>query len=188
VSDREFVEEEGGDDVVPSDWGPDDGEVRDALVRDGQPVGFADWFEALPDDRRAMLSLDGDRLQLEFTHATGRYAYWFERYARAEEAHERAHGATKLARAKARLAVVLEANGKKPAKDVLDAMVDAHPDVLAAEDREHAARREYRRWQGDVEALRQRRDYLVQLGARSRAEGLREPVIRQPEEKDGEKR
>lgn len=160
--------------------------VEDEEDDEEQPAGFDEWLAALPDDRRGVLALDADRLQVEFTNATGRYAWWFERYADAEDAHERAQATTKLARARARLAFVLAAKERKPSKDVLDAMVDAHPDVLAAVEAEHVARREYRRWQGDVEALRQRRDYLVQLGARSRAEGLREPVIL--ERKTGDER
>jgi hypothetical protein len=143
--------------------------------------GYARWIAQLPDERREILSINDGDLQGEFVGASAKFAWWYERFAAAEEAYERAQTDTKAERARARLAILLEvpAGAKRPAKDVLDASVEIHPTVVAAVDAEHAARREYRRWQGDVEALRHRRDYLVQLGARTRNEWLRDPAIRE---------
>lgn len=156
------------------------GEVTDASV----DQAYASWFAALPADRRSLLAVNPHDLQGEFTHAAGKFAWAFEGLAAAEEAHERALADTKLDRARARLAILLDKKiEKKPSKDVLDAMVEAHPLTRAAVEREHAARREYRRWQGDIEAMRQRRDYLVQLGARSRVEPFADPVVREKNDK-----
>lgn len=177
MSEREFAED-ASDDLA--DAGP-------SAVEQEAERGYTDWIAAQSPERRALLRINHQALQDEFVTATGKFAWWFESYADAEDAWLRAKAAVKLARAQSLLAVILDAK-KKPSREVIDAMVDADPDVLEAEEKEHQTRRKYRRWQGDIEALRQRRDYLVQLGARGRAEMIQEPKINEQEQSKTERR
>ena len=145
---------------------------------------MARWFATLPPGLAEALSLDETDLAGEFVRFAGTFAYWSERYADAEREAEAADQAVDKARAMAFL-VVAEQNTKrakadKHARPLLDALAEQNSALAKAQAEALNKRRKAMAYKGYVEALRAKRDMLVQLGARRRAElGAIEPRIRE---------
>ena len=145
---------------------------------------MARWFAALPPGLAEALSLDESDLSGEFIRFAGTFAYWSERYADAERDAEAADQAADKARSIAFL-VVAEQNTKRAkadrhARPLLDALAEQNSALAAAQAEALDRRQKAMRYKGYVEALRAKRDMLVQLGARRRAElGVTEPRIRE---------
>jgi hypothetical protein len=123
-----------------------------------------------------------EALEEEFISIPAQVAYWNERLARASDAYFRAEVARKRISArlhheeKARLSV---AGGKGPTVGDIDAAVELHPEMVEAGDKEIDAAVEKDRLRGVLDALRTKRDMLMQLGSKMRIEMEHDPVIRE---------
>lgn len=144
----------------------------------------ARWYASLPPGLAEDLKLDENDLSGEFVRFAGAFAYWSERYADAEREATAADQAVDRARAVAFL-VVADQNSKRVkadrhARPLLDALAEQNAALMAAQDEARDKRRTAMAYKGYVEALRAKRDMLVQLGARRRAElGALEPRIKE---------
>lgn len=153
------------------------------MAQDGDDGGsvptLQEFLAALPEQDREALELNPDDLQTEFTRWSATFAWIATRLADEEGRLTRAQLATK--RAKAIVAKDLASQKPKPSDELIKQLVVLEPDVQTAEEREIEAQRAYSRMKGLVEAMRGKKDMVVQMGARTRAEMDREPSLRDSE-------
>jgi hypothetical protein len=131
------------------------------------------------------VNLVPEAIEEEFVRCPADIAYWNERLARAlkelllaKQAREQV-GARLHLELKARASLEgKDTKVKPPTVDDLNAAVEVAPEYQAAKLREIEAEVDKARAWGVVEALRVKRDMLVQLGARQRIEMENDPVIR----------
>jgi hypothetical protein len=131
-------------------------------------------------------------IEEEFVRLPGDLAYWNERYARAVNDYLKA----KVGRERTESRLYLEqrehltakasveaAEGKKGAKaptvDEIRSAVAGHRDMVEAEDAELLMEVEKVRLYGVLDAIRAKRDMLIQIGSRQRVEMEHDPVIRE---------
>lgn len=131
-------------------------------------------------DLRARLSIDPNALDAEFLACPMDTAHLGWKLAEAIKAHLKAKKAARKARAL--VSVVKRAemtvNGKAPTVDAVRDAVELAPEVDAADAAEIEAEAARERAKTDFEAVRAKRDMLVQLGAARRAEWESDPVVR----------
>jgi hypothetical protein len=131
-------------------------------------------------DLRARLSIDPNALDAEFLACPADTAHLGWKLAEAIKAHLKAKKAARKARAL--VSVVKRAemtvNGKAPTVDAVRDAVELAPEVDAADAAEIEAEAARERAKTDFEAVRAKRDMLVQLGAARRAEWESDPVVR----------
>ena len=154
----------------------EDEEENEALesLTDTADAHMEQWRAALPPGLARALALDERDLTEEFVRFSATLAYWSERYADAEYEADAADIGVKKARAMAFLVVASQnarrAKAEKHARPTLDALAEQNSALAQAEALALGKRRTATRYKGYVEALRAKRDMLVQLGARRRAE------------------
>jgi len=118
-------------------------------------------------------------LQEEFVRWSGDYAYWNEKLAKAS----RLHASCKLEREKIYSRLTLEARAmagtSKTTVAEIEAKVMADPAYQTAREAETDAEVETERISGVLQALRGKKDMLVQLGYHQRAEMAGDPTLRE---------
>lgn len=137
---------------------------------------------------RDCVAVEPTALEEEFVRLPADLAYWNERYARAYKNY----AVAKIARERtgARLNIQLreeinaqqtdpKAKAKGPTVDAVAAQVDNHADMIAARDAEIDAEVEKVRLYGVLDAVRSKKDMLVQIGAHIRVEMQNDPVLRE---------
>ena len=123
-------------------------------------------------------AIDAEDLEGEFVRWAGHYAWRACVAADADADYEKAALATKRAKAQSLLDEVRR-HERKPSDSVLDALAEVDPEVVRCGDREAEMLRVKRRLAGELEALRGKRDMVVQLGAKRRAELKVDPIVRE---------
>jgi len=130
-------------------------------------------------------------IEEEFVRLPGDLAYWNERYARAVTSYL----TNKIQRERIEARLYLEqrehltakvnvevAEGKKggkaPTIDEIKSAVAGHCSMIEAEDMELSSEVEKVRLYGVLDAIRAKRDMLIQIGSRQRVEMEHDPVIR----------
>lgn len=125
-----------------------------------------------------------EALQEEFMRMPADVAYWNERANKALRSYldaevARKHTAARLyAEEKARL-ILGAAGGKAPTVGDIESAIECHPDLVVARQLEIETEAEKERLRGVMEALRVKRDMIIQLGSMLRIEMERDPVIRE---------
>jgi hypothetical protein len=131
-------------------------------------------------DLRVRLSIDPSALDEEFVECAMNTAHLGWKLSEAIRAHLKAKKAAR--RARALVSVVKRAemtvNGKAPTVDAVRDEVELAPEVDAADAAEIDAEVARERAKTDFEAVRAKRDMLVQLGAARRAEWESDPTVR----------
>lgn len=158
--------------------------------------------ELLEERLRNDIRLVPEALEEEFRKCPGHVAYWSARYAKAIGEHLRATARRKklygLLRIRARneledeldLAVAADTDDKPSTKpkrsgrqqiteSMVDARVEQFPEWEDAQFCEIEAEVERERMRGAVEAMRAKKDMLVQCGANQRAEMDSNPMVRE---------
>jgi|SRR6516162_2983609 hypothetical protein len=121
--------------------------------------------------------IDPLALDEEFQHAPADYAYWSHQLSQATKTALQA----KFEREKtyARLLIEIRETTSKKTVDEVEARVICCPEYEVAKLNEIESDAERARLYGIVEALRVKKDMLIQLGAHVRAEMDRDPQIRE---------
>jgi hypothetical protein len=129
------------------------------------------------------VSIEPLALEEEFIKMPADLAYWNERYAEAVRGFLTAKIGRERIEARLHIEIreTLAAKGDKKGPTIADieAGVSTHPEMIAARDAEIMAEVEKVRLAGVIDAVRAKRDMLVQLGARARIELENDPVIRE---------
>lgn len=130
---------------------------------------------------RERLRVDPNAIDEDLSRAAGDIAYAGARHARTVLAHGRAKIGTKKIRALAMMNAkerAIDVYGEKKATvDVIKAMVDLDPAVVAAEELELEMEAAMGLAKTNVAATQARKDMLVQVAATRRAEIERDPVV-----------
>ncbi len=127
-------------------------------------------------------------LDEEFKRLPGDLAYWGERYAQALRLHLDAKAGAKVTRAKRELEIreklrseaPTDAKGKpeRVTEGAVTCSLESDDQVIDADTAERIAEVEVQRIKVILDAIRAKRDMIIQLGAQYRAEMERDPSLR----------
>lgn len=131
---------------------------------------------------KACIDIFPEQLQEEFVRTPADMAYWGREFADAARARDMSKLLTKRVRAqveKAVRAAPRAAGEKAPTEATVAAAVETDAGVIAAEEAEADAEYQVAVIKGTLDAIRAKRDMLIQLGAQQRLEMESDPLIRQ---------
>lgn len=131
-------------------------------------------------------SIEPMQLEEEFVRLPADMAYWNERYAeafrkflRAKIDRERVSARLHMEQRAMQGAASVVGGKKAPTVADLEAAVEVHDDMVAACDAEIEAEVAKVRINGVLEAIRAKKDMLIQLGVRQRIELENDPMVRE---------
>ena len=121
---------------------------------------------------RVSTAIDEMQLQDEYVRLPSDFAYFSELYADSKKAFAETKLERDLTRSRLRMIAreTIEVSGKRATESMVDCAVESDPAWLEVKTKEIECEAEVARIYGVLEALRTKRDMLIQLGAQARAE------------------
>ena len=129
---------------------------------------------------RECLRIEPLALQEEFVRTPADFAYWNEQYKQALEKYMNAKAERERVFAKVYLISCEKPmpNGKQATVDYAKALVEGDPEYRNVYQDEITAEVEVAKLKGVLEAIRTKRDMLIQIGAQVRQELQHDPLVR----------
>ena len=114
------------------------------------------------------LSVDIHNLTSEFRYLPGLLFRYYQYKAKVESIRDIAKA--KLKETKAVVYKTIRSGSTKHSEKSIEAEVDSHPDVVAAQIKLIKAEHDATTWEGAVDSMKAKKDMIIQLGADSRKE------------------